>query len=459
MTATHWKGGVRRLCAAGLPIAVVLLLGACGGSSVKDRVPPAQDRTATGAPSVLPGPGDGQPEAGQGDVSTDDTVTSQPVPDGVTRVAVLLPLSGPDSTIGKAMLDAAQMAVFDIANDDFRLTPFDTAGTPEGARAAAEKALSGGARLILGPLFSTSVAEVAPLAREAGINVIAFSNNRAVAAEGTYLIGMLPSEQVERVVAYAGEQGLRRFAALVPESPFGQQVALDLQEIVARFGGVVTKVQTYPPGQRDLSQSVRDLGDFTAREAALKVRLAQLKRRRDAAAQRELRELEKQETLGDVGYDAILLPQHGSTLKAIAALLPFYDIDTAKVQLLGMASWHEPGLGTEPPLVGAWYPAPQLEARLEFDKRFSDTYGYSAPLLATLAYDATALAAALARMEGGPNYSVGAITSPSGFAGTGGIFRFLPDGQSQRRLAIMEVRPSRIRVLSPASQSFRDLTN
>lgn len=458
MTATRSNSGLRRIVAAAWPIAAVLLLAACGGSSVKDRAPSAQDRPAAGAPSTLPGPDATQPEAGQGDPSTDQTATDQPA-DGIARVAILLPLSGPDSAIGKAMLDAAQMAVFDIANDDFRLTPYDTGGTPEGARAAAEKALSAGARLILGPLFSTSVAEVSPLARDAGVNLIAFSNNRAVAAEGTYLVGMLPSEQVERVVGYAGAQGLRRFAALVPESPFGQQVAMDLRDVVARFGGVVTKIQTYPPGQRDLSQAVRDLGDFQAREAALKVRVAQLKRQRGARAQRELRELEKQETLGDVGYDAILLPQHGSTLKAIAALLPFYDIDTAKVQLLGMASWHEPGLGTEPPLVGAWYPAPQLEARLEFDKRFSDTYGYSAPLLATLAYDATALASLLARMEGGADFSSNAITSPSGFAGTGGIFRFLPDGQSQRRLAIMEVRPDRVRVLSPSLQSFRDLTN
>ena len=455
MTATRKNSSWRRMVTAAVPAALVLVVGACGGSNVNDRGPAVQERPPA-APSALPGPA---PEAAQPDPSTDQTVQTQPAPDGLQRVAILLPLSGPDSAIGKAMLDAAQMAVFDIANDDFRLTPYDTRGTPEGARAAAERALGAGVRLILGPLFSTSVAEITPLTRQAGVNLIAFSNNRAVAAEGAYLVGMLPSEQVQRIVGYAGNQGLRRFAALVPETPFGQQIALDLRDAVARFGGVVTKVQTYPAGQRDLSQAVRDLGDYKEREAALKVRVAQLKRRRDARAQRELRELEKRETLGDVGYDAILLPQHGSTLKAIAALLPFYDIDTAKVQLLGMASWHEPGLGTEPPLVGAWYPAPQLEARLEFDKRFSDTYGYSAPLLATLAYDATALASLLARMDGGADFSVNAITSPSGFAGTGGIFRFLPDGQSQRRLAVMEVRPNRVRVLSPSQQSFRDLTN
>lgn len=450
MIANPWNKRPRRIAAATLPMAIALSLAACQSTSVREPVQPRQDPLRQPA---QPGPSSGEPSA---PLSREPI---GPLADGIVRVAILLPLSGPDSGIGKAMLDAAQMAVFDIADDRFRLMPFDTAGKSEVARAAAEKALAENVRLILGPLFSTSVAEVAPLGRAAGVNVIAFSNNRAVAGDGSYLIGLLPSEQVRRVVAYAGAQGLRRFAALVPETPFGQQVAMDLRRAVAPFGGVVTRVETYPPEVQDLSEAVRQLGDFQARRAALLRRKKELEGRRDAASRRELRALENRETMGDVAYDAILLPQHGSRLKSIAAMMPFYDIDTAKVRLLGMASWDQSDLGSEPPLVGAWYPAPQIDARREFNRRFSDMYGYGAPVLATLAYDATALAAVLGRGENGPDFSAAAITSASGFAGTGGVFRFLPNGHSQRQLAIMEVRPDRVRVLDPAPRSFADLTN
>lgn len=448
------RSGRRRVAFAAWPMVAVLFLGACG-ASVRDGARATQAPPAQAPPIQLPLPSETDNE-----VSADQITPRRPIPISTkVKVALLLPMSGPDAAIGRAMLDAAQMGVFDIADDEFQLTPIDTGGTPDGARKAAETALEQGVQLIIGPLFSASVAAVAPLARESGVNVVAFSNNRSVANESSFLIGLLPREQVRRIVSYAGQQGLRRFAALLPDSLFGTQLAEDLRDSAAAFGGALVRVRNYPPGIRDLTQAVKELADYRGRKRAMEVRKKYLTRRTDAASKRELRKLEKQDTIGEVDYDAVLLPQRGALLKSIAALMPFYDIDTTKVQLLGMASWHGPDLGSEPALVGAWYPAPQLEARSEFDERFAQLYGYRAPLLAALAYDATALASVLARSESGPNFSAEAITAPGGFAGTAGVFRFLPDGQSQRSLAVMEVGRNRLRVLSPAPRSFQELTN
>jgi hypothetical protein len=58
---------------------------------------------------------------------------------------------------------------------------------------------------------------------------------------------------------------------------------------------------------------------------------------------------------------------------------------------------------------------------------------------ATLAYDAVALVAALARTQGPQRFSSEVLTSPSGFAGIDGLFRFRPDGTNERGLAVMRV--------------------
>ena len=63
--------------------------------------------------------------------------------------------------------------------------------------------------------------------------------------------------------------------------------------------------------------------------------------------------------------------------------------------------------------------------------------------IASLAYDASALAAVLSRTAAaaGPRARLQqrfAIAQPSGFAGMDGIFRFLPDGRIQRGLAVLE---------------------
>ena len=58
---------------------------------------------------------------------------------------------------------------------------------------------------------------------------------------------------------------------------------------------------------------------------------------------------------------------------------------------------------------------------------------------ATLAYDAVALVAALARTQGGQRFSSDVLLNPSGFAGIDGLFRFRPDGTNERGLAVMRV--------------------
>ncbi len=81
-----------------------------------------------------------------------------------------------------------------------------------------------GAQFIVGPLFSQSVSTVAPIAREHHINILSFSNNKAVAAEGVYLFGFLPEQQVARVADYAFLHNLTRVALLAPNDAYGQKL-------------------------------------------------------------------------------------------------------------------------------------------------------------------------------------------------------------------------------------------
>ena len=149
----------------------------------------------------------------------------------------------------------------------------------------------------------------------------------------------------------------------------------------------------------------------------------------------------------------------GKRLQSVAALLPFYDIDPKKVRMLGTGQWDVPGIGTEPALIGGWFAAPSPTARADFVAAYRETYGAAPPRLATLAYDAAALAAVLARGKDGPDFSARAITVPSGFWGRDGIFRFLPEGVAERGLAVMKVGRHGAEVISRAPESFQAKIN
>ncbi|MBT3395832.1 MAG: penicillin-binding protein activator, partial [Alphaproteobacteria bacterium] len=169
----------------------------------------------------------------------------QPEDGGPIRVALLLPLTGPEQALGRSLLDAAVMALYEIGGDNLVLLPRDTMGTPEGAQTAADSALQEGAQLILGPVFSASVAAAAVPARARGVNMVAFSTDATVAGDGVFLLAFMPQQEVERVVAYAVSQGLSRIAALAPDSPYGFAVVDALREAAVANGGVVTQTQLY----------------------------------------------------------------------------------------------------------------------------------------------------------------------------------------------------------------------
>lgn len=414
------------------------LLGACSsGSNVPVSAPPPQALPPVQTPTVAAPP--------------------PTVDDGRIRVALLVPLSGRGAPVGQAMLDAAQMALFDVADDRLLLLPRDTNGTPAGAEAAAIDAVKEGADLILGPLFSADAVAVKPVAASARVPVLAFSNDWTIAGGGMWVLGFQPQDQVARVTGYATSQGYTTFGVLAPTTPYGQAVVDTLAQTVARDGGQVTKTERYTPGQTDVTEVVKRLSDFDLRRKALEEERGKLAvlAEQDEAAKRALRRLQNAETFGDLPFRAVMIAEGGQSLRELAALFPFFDVDPGPVKFLGTGLWDEPGIGREPALVGGWFAAPPPEARLEFEKRFEDLYGQRPHRLATLAYDATALAAILARSSADDRpFEPQDLTNVNGFAGLDGIFRLLPDGLTERALAVMEVTRTGTVVIDPAKETF-----
>lgn len=336
------------------------------------------------------------------------------------QAALLVPLSGPAAAVGQHLWNAAQLALFDVGGPGFTVQPIDTRGTPDGAAAAAQQAIAQGADIILGPLFSVEVKAVSPLARQAGLNVIAFTTDRTAAGDGTFILGFLPRSQVSRVVGQARAQGIGRFGVLAPDNEYGRAMADALQEVVRTGGGLLTRAEFYDPRGADPSEAIRRLGGG-----------------------------------GLAPFEGLLLPDEGLRLKTAAAMLPVHGVDPGRVQLLGTMLWNEPGTVREPALAGGWYAAPPMAVHAEFATNYQRNFGAQPPTIASLGYDATALAAVLAQRPGA-RFDAASIAHPAGFAGVDGIFRLLPDGTNQRGLAVMEVTREGARELSPAPTTFAD---
>ena len=343
---------------------------------------------------------------------------------GTVKVALLLPITASGSTpaVAKALKQAAELALFDFDNPNISLIPKDTKGTAEGARVAAESALQDGAELIIGPLFAQEVSAAAPVARQGGVSMIAFSSDEKVAGNGVYLLSFLAGRDVPRIVSFAMSRGKRNFAELIPQSAYGRLAESAFARAVSSGGGQASVRATFPT-----DDSSAMLGPVRQVVNAAK---------------------------SGQGVDALFLPAGREDLPDLAPLLASEGLSSGQVQFIGTGQWDYPNIGSERALVGGWYPAPDPKGWSSFVEKYSKTYGAAPPRIASLAYDAVSLAVSLSPNPPGQRYTVTQLTRSSGFSGIDGLFRLLYDGTSERGLAILEVREGGPRVIDPAPSSF-----
>lgn len=339
-------------------------------------------------------------------------------PRGKSTVALLVPLSGKYGDLGQSMLKAAQLALFDVGGENIELVPRDTRSTPEGAAAAAREALSAGAQLILGPVFAEDLKAVRPVA--GATPVVAFTTDWTQGGGNTYIMGFMPFAQVARVVRYAESRGLYRFGVYAPETEYTDVVI----QTMRRVGADLKHVVRYSPQQADLDAVTRDFAAIS--------------------------------TIGDrvYAYDALMLPTGGESLRTVASILDGENLRSDSIRFLGTGLWDDASLAQFPAVHGGWYAAPDPKLRSDFESRYEQNYGAPPARIASLAYDATALASVLARTAPGMPFSRANMVNPRGFAGIDGIFRFRDDGLAERGLAVLELQASGPKIIDPAPTAF-----
>lgn len=392
--------------------ATLLLLSACiQGGAISTQSPWGNQTTSAESKATTPVPAVPAPAV----VYTQDFTTLPPV-----KVAILLPLSGPQTKTGEALLQAAQLALFDIGYTNFQLMPRDTGGTTSGAAQAAHSALQDGAQLILGPLFANSVRAVKSVAKPRGIKVIAFSTDWTLADQSTYLMGFMPTTQVKHVTNYAFQNGYKDFALVAPKDAYGNLVSDVFRQKIQAGAGTISNTIRYNAGDPAVINEVAKLQNGT--------------------------------------MQAVFMPVGGSQTEMISSALSYNKLMPKQIKRIGTGLWDDPRIARQPNMDGAWFAAPSPRLRAGFENKYVNTYGVRPPRLATLAYDATALAATLAKngfdTNGQPAFNTAAITTPNGFAGTDGIFRFQPNGLIERSLSVLEFRNGRIIEIVPAKNNF-----
>ncbi|HEX4023780.1 MAG TPA: penicillin-binding protein activator [Steroidobacteraceae bacterium] len=176
-----------------------------------------------------------------------------------SRIALLLPLTGPQAAAGATVRDGFLSALYQLppaGRPDLHV--YDTATMP--AVEALAQARAGGSTFVVGPLTHEAVSAVAALGPEpVPVLALNFLPDGQVPPRGLYQYALSPEEGARQVARRILADGLHRGIAVVPRNEWGNSVAAAFASELAAGGGSVIAQAGYDPAGHDYGDQLRSV--------------------------------------------------------------------------------------------------------------------------------------------------------------------------------------------------------
>ncbi len=359
-------------------------------------------------------------ETGVGPTNATGAYNGTPV-----AVALLVPSGSGEATddlIAKGLENAARMAIADLGDVKIDLRVYSTAADADTAAAMASKAVDDGAKIILGPFYGLEANKAGAAVAGRGVDVLAFSNNPAIAGGNVFILGQTFDNTASRLASYAVAKGLTRIMIVSDQNGAGEAGKSAIQSAITSAGGTVAAVGSYEFSQNGIVQAVTAIADSAKSSGAQAV---------------------------------FLTADTGGALPLLTQLLMENGIDPVALQYIGLTRWDIPSANlTQPGVQGGWFAMPDPGLAQQFLARYQSATGAAPHATAGLAYDGMAAIGALIKQGGPEALTATGLTQGAGFVGVNGIFRFLPSGMNQRGLAVAQIVNQQVTIIDPAPRAF-----
>ena len=369
------------------------------------------------------------------------------------QVALLLPFSGKNKDLGFSLFNCATISLFyNDPNGIIELVLFDSKDTAKDTEKAFKEIIDRKIKIVIGPVFTSSVEAIEKLARQNKITVISLSNNQNLINKidkegGVFVSGILPENQVDKIVNYAISQGKLNFAVIAPSNQYGKTITDLLKRFVRSKQGNFITSEFYDNNSKDLDRVV----ERTINAFVLPENLTKGKKNKDLV----INDYDR------IYPQVIMIPESGKIASKIISLIKKQNTNERDFQILGSSQWDDKSI-FDSNLINAWFPAPENEKFSDLENYYYSKFEKFPPRIASITYDMVGLIAELTNRKQGQIPVVSDfINFKNGYQGVDGLFRFLPNGLVQRNLAILKISVSNkagnwFETIEKANDSFVD---
>jgi outer membrane PBP1 activator LpoA protein len=175
-----------------------------------------------------------------------------------SRIAVLLPQSGPFAAVAAAIRDGLMVSRFELPAAKRPTLRFYDSADPADVWPQYNRAVSDGAELIIGPLQKDAVAQLLR-AGELPVPVLALNQVDAekIPPENLYLFSLSPEDEARQAAERIWLDGGRRPIVLAPQGDWGDRLASAFENRWRELGGAIAGTGRYPGDGHDYSDTIK----------------------------------------------------------------------------------------------------------------------------------------------------------------------------------------------------------
>ncbi|HTP51640.1 MAG TPA: penicillin-binding protein activator [Anaeromyxobacteraceae bacterium] len=395
-------------------------------------------------------------------------------------VGVAVPLSGKFKGWGDAILQGVQLALPE--GSGFKIAAKDTRGESDGTAQALEQLAAEGAVAVIGAVTNAEAQRAALTAQALSLPLVSLSKVEGITEAGPYVFRLMltSSAQAAALADFAvTKRGLKRFAVLYPDIPYGTELMAAFWAEVEAKGGEFRGAGMYEPDRTTFGPLVKDLVGKSALEDradwAETVREI-VKNVKDPYRRAKALEKARKDLPPIVDFDAIFIPDFAKNVTLLAPALAVDEVvttcdpkelerirktsswDVRPVQLLGANGWDDPSLFEKAGryvecaiFVDGFFSASERPETKRFVQSFQERYGRVPSILEASAYDAARMLAQVVtkdRAEGRDAVRA-ALSALRAFPGATGDLSFDARGEPVRALFFLTVDKVGVRELRP----------
>ena len=301
------------------------------------------------------------------------------------KVGLLAPFSGEYKKLGESLLLSTQLALNEIGNENIIIIPRDSgSNNKESLNSAIKEIRSNGAKIIIGPMTSSSFKE---LGKYNDTIFISLSNKEPKISNNVINIGISLESQLAAIERLLIKEKKIKTVILYPKDKYEKFIDKKIKSLKLKN----YEVFKYNSDPRILTGEIEKLTNYSQRKKNLKTRKNILQKKDDARSKKELEILESLYTLGSVDFDSVIVIDFGNNLKSVLSSLVYTDVDDKKVLIATINQWFDESIFRENLVKNLYFPSVDMKQFKKYNKNYFKTFGVKPDEITILAYDALGL--------------------------------------------------------------------